>query len=45
MLPAGLNSILLEKENELAKVEDELASLEPYKVIMCTNNSHLFEFS
>ena len=28
----GLNAILLEKENELAKVRDELASLEPYKV-------------
>ena len=29
---AGLNSILLERENELAKVKEELASLEPYKV-------------
>jgi len=28
----GLNAILLEKENELAKVRDELTSLEPYKV-------------
>ena len=32
MLVAGLNATLLEKENELSKINKDLKTLEPYKV-------------
>ena len=35
MLVAGLNATLLEKENELSKINKDLKTLEPYKVCKC----------
>lgn len=33
IFPAGLNATLLEKENELSKINKDLETLEPYKVL------------